>query len=102
MKKKCKVFGNFLTFKWQFSGGSDPRSGRKVWKMIPGGSRKGPRNIVIYKILLYLCYSRKGVGKMGRVKKKVLGGPVKIFYTWRELVFFKIRFQYMLGRRGML
>ena len=27
--KKCQVFGDFLTFKWQFSGGSDRRM--SIW-----------------------------------------------------------------------
>ena len=40
--KKCQVFGNFLTVKWQFSGGSDVNQ--------PGASR-GWRSIPVEEIL---------------------------------------------------
>jgi len=31
LKKKSQAFGNFLTFKWQFSGGSDSMVERRRW-----------------------------------------------------------------------
>ena len=58
--KKCQVFGNFLTVKWQFSGGSDAYSPDQHVKMLAV--------YVIYhdicKILLTILIVQKNLGKI--------------------------------------